>query len=169
MNKTIIWIVIIVIVAAGGFAAYKVHKSQQAQQAAAMQEQQIAAQHKMSNSQKMAPSMKPSGTMMQSEAIMMAKGTGDLTDAKGMTLYTYDKDTNNTSNCTGGCLKAWSPFLVSAGAATTSLPANLGTFKRTDGSMQYTWKGMPLYYFASDTKPGDVTGDGVGGVWHVVK
>jgi len=112
--------------------------------------------------------MIPSGAM-NGAVTMMAKGTGDLTDAKGMTLYIYDKDSRNMSNCEGGCLKAWPPFLVSTGAATTSLPANLGTFKRTDGSMQYTWKGMPLYYYVSDAKPGDVTGDGVGGVWHVVK
>ena len=40
-----------------------------------------------------------------------------------------------------------------------------------DGMTKKMWayKGMPLYYWVKDDKPGDTTGDGVGGVWHVVK
>jgi len=163
MNKTVIWIVIIVVIAAGGYYAYKMHKTQQLQNAAAQQAQMEAQQQKTANA------MKPSETTNQSETTMMDKTTGDLTDAKGMTLYTYDKDTKNISNCTGGCLKAWPPFLVSSEAMSGSMPANLGSFKLANGSMQYTWKGMPLYHYVGDTKPGQVTGDGVDGVWHVVK
>jgi len=111
---------------------------------------------------------KPTEAMMQSETIMMAKGTGDITDAKGMTVYTFDKDTKDASNCTGVCLKNWPPFLET-GAMSGTLSANLGTFKRADGTTQYTWKGMPLYYYVGDKKAGDVNGDGVGGVWHVAK
>ena len=91
-----------------------------------------------------------------------------LTDSRGMALYIFDKDTANVSNCYTTCVKAWPPYLQKTVAAST-LPADFGTTKRTDGTMQYTYKGRPLYYYASDSKPGDITGDGVGGVWHLVK
>lgn len=93
------------------------------------------------------------------------KGTY-MTDTKGMTLYTFDKDTTGVSNCYNACAKTWPPYLVSAQA---TLPASMTIITRTDGTKQYAWKGMPLYYFASDTKPGDLLGDGVGTVWHIVK
>ncbi len=96
-----------------------------------------------------------------------AKGTY-LTDFQGMTLYTYDKDTIGVSNCTGGCAKAWLPY-TSGAVAQGTFPANITVITRTDGTRQFAWKGMPLYYYATDTKVGDITGDGVGGVWHIVK
>ena len=165
MKKSTAWILIIVAFIVGGLGAYWIEKGRGA---AAMQAYQMSVQKQLSDAQKMAneQAMKPTGTM-QSETIMMAKGTGVITDAKGMTLYTYAKDTANTSNCTGVCLQNWPPFLEKG--MTASLPTNLGTFKRTDGSTQYTWKGMPLYYYIGDKKAGDVTGDGVGGIWHVAK
>lgn len=91
-----------------------------------------------------------------------------MTDFNGMTLYTYDKDTAGVSNCTAGCLKAW-PAYSSGATAQSTLPENISVITRTDGSKQFAWKGMPLYYYVSDTKAGDITGDGVGGVWHIVK
>ncbi len=91
-----------------------------------------------------------------------------LTDFQGMTLYTYDKDTTGVSSCYGGCASAWPPY--SSGATAQKLfPANITVITRTDGSQQFAWKGMPLYYYATDQKAGDITGDGVGGVWHIVK
>lgn len=90
-----------------------------------------------------------------------------LTDTKGMTLYSYDKDTSGVSNCNAGCLKAWP--IYSAAAAPATLPIDVTTVKATDGKMMYAYKGMPLYYYANDSKAGDLTGDGVGGVWHLVK
>jgi predicted lipoprotein with Yx(FWY)xxD motif len=51
----------------------------------------------------------------------------------------------------------------------STLPTNWSVTTRTDGTKQYTYKGMPLYFYSKDTKPEDVTGDGVGGVWHLVK
>lgn len=91
-----------------------------------------------------------------------------LTDTKGMTLYIFDKDQQNKSNCSGACLAAW-PIFTAPSAAPQNLPANIDVTKSTTGSYMYTWKGMPLYYFASDKQPGDISGDGVGGVWHLVK
>jgi predicted lipoprotein with Yx(FWY)xxD motif len=89
-----------------------------------------------------------------------------LTDAKGMTLYTYDKDTPGMSNCTGDCAEYWPPATAEAGAMATG---DLTLVKRADGTMQWADKGMPLYTFAKDKKPGDVMGDNMNNVWHVVK
>ncbi len=97
-----------------------------------------------------------------------AKTGNYLTDSVGMTLYTYDKDTKNVSNCSGKCLAAWPAY--TAKAVPSTLPQNITTFKRADDGMtQYAWKGMPLYYYVTDKKVGDITGDGVGNVWHIVK
>lgn len=90
-----------------------------------------------------------------------------MADFAGMTLYTYDKDTKGVSNCYGGCAKAWPPY-TSGATAQNNLPVNVTVVTRTDGTKQFAWKGMPLYYYVSDTNAGDVTGDGVGGVWHII-
>jgi len=82
-----------------------------------------------------------------------------LTDPNGNTLYTYAADSSGVSNCMGSCLTAW-PAYQDKGS-TTSLPAGVSTIKRTDnGQIQYTYYGMPLYYFAGDSS-GQVTGNGV--------
>ncbi len=93
-----------------------------------------------------------------------------LTDDAGRTLYAYDKDTANTSNCTGACLQNWPAFTTQgAPQPQTGVDATLvGTITRSDGTMQVTYSGRPLYYFAGDKNPGDVKGQGVGGVWHVL-
>lgn len=89
-----------------------------------------------------------------------------LATPSGQALYTYGSDTAGTSNCTGSCLANW-PAYQDTGA-TTGLPANVGTIKRTDnGQTQFTYKGLPLYTFVGDSA-GQVTGDGVNG-FHVAK
>jgi predicted lipoprotein with Yx(FWY)xxD motif/plastocyanin len=93
-----------------------------------------------------------------------------LADDKGMTLYLFTKDTPNTSNCYDQCEKAW-PVLFTKGAPQAGKgvdAALLGTTTRKDGSIQVTYNGWPLYYFAKDQKPGDVTGQNVGDVWFVI-
>jgi predicted lipoprotein with Yx(FWY)xxD motif/plastocyanin len=93
-----------------------------------------------------------------------------LADEKGMTLYLFTKDTANTSNCYDKCETAWPPlFTKGAPVAGNGMDASLlGTTTRKDGSIQVTYNGWPLYYFAKDQKPGDVTGQNVGGVWFVI-
>ena len=94
-----------------------------------------------------------------------------LTDSKGMTLYQFAKDQMNVSNCSGGCATAWPPLVVAAGQTPTAgqgVTGKLGVITRQDGSLQVTYNGLPLYFFASDSKPGDTTGQGVGGVWSIV-
>jgi len=89
-----------------------------------------------------------------------------LTDANGMSLYTFDKDTTNTSNCNGACATLWPPLLVKEGE---EKPASYTRITRNDGSLQWALNGKPLYTWVRDTKPGDITGDGVKGVWHLAK
>lgn len=93
-----------------------------------------------------------------------------LVDSKGMTLYLFTKDTPNTSACYGGCASYWPPLLTNgAPVAGTGVTASmLGTTKRTDGSMQVTYNGWPLYYYVSDKAAGDTTGENVQGVWFVI-
>ncbi len=93
-----------------------------------------------------------------------------LVDDKGMTLYLFTKDTPNTSNCYDNCATAWPPLLTTgAPAAGEGVDASkLGTTNRTDGTVQVTYNGWPLYYYEKDKAPGDVVGQDVGGVWYVV-
>ena len=94
-----------------------------------------------------------------------------LTDSKGMTLYQFAKDQANVSNCSGGCATAWPPLVVAKGQAPTAgdgVTGKLDVITRQDGSLQVTYNGLPLYFFASDSKPGDTTGQGVAGVWSIV-
>lgn len=92
---------------------------------------------------------------------------GVLTDAAGRTLYTFDKDQPNKSNCAGGCLQSWPPY-VAAPTAGTKPVSGVGRFEHDD-MQHWTFNGSPLYYFIGDAKPGDRNGDSKGGVWHVVK
>ena len=93
---------------------------------------------------------------------------GVLVGPNGMTLYTFDKDTagSGKSVCNGQCATNWPP-LMAADADAASGDYSLVT--RDDGKKQWALKGKPLYYWAKDTKPGEMTGDGVLGAWHVVK
>ncbi len=86
-----------------------------------------------------------------------------LTNADGMTLYTYDKDMNGKSACNGGCAGYWPPLIAPAGAKADD---DFTLIKRKDGKMQWAYYGKPLYLWAKDKAPGDVTGDGKGKVWH---
>jgi predicted lipoprotein with Yx(FWY)xxD motif len=97
----------------------------------------------------------------QAQAVMH---DGALVDAKGRTVYTFDKDDLNKSNCLGGCLAAWPAFVAKPEA---TAKGEFGIIE-ANGARQWTMNGKPLYYFAGDAKPGDRNGDGSGGTWHVV-
>ncbi len=89
-----------------------------------------------------------------------------LTAASGLTLYVHAGDTATSSTCTGGCATAWPPLAVAAGGSATAgagVTGTLGTLTRADGTTQVTYKGLPLYGWKNDTKPGDVTGQNVNG------
>lgn len=89
-----------------------------------------------------------------------------LTDEKGMTLYTFDKDTAGMSNCADACAQAWPPLMAAAGSMASG---DYTTIKRADGSMQWAYKGKALYHWSKDSKPGDTTGEGFKDIWHAAK
>ena len=96
-----------------------------------------------------------------------------LVDAKGRTLYLFEADKPNMSNCSGACLSIW-PALTSHGnpnAAGGALAAKVGTISASGGARQVTYNGHPLYYYAGDQKAGDTTGQGLnqfGAAWYVL-
>jgi predicted lipoprotein with Yx(FWY)xxD motif len=96
-----------------------------------------------------------------------------LVNSKGHTLYMFSKDKNGKSSCSGGCAKFWPPYLlhgkVTAGSGVKA--SLLGTTRRSNGSMQITYKKHPLYGFALDKKAGQTNGEGqvaFGGKWYAV-
>jgi predicted lipoprotein with Yx(FWY)xxD motif len=93
---------------------------------------------------------------------------GMLVGPNSMTLYTFDKDPAGAgkSLCNGPCAKNWPPLTATAGA---SASGDWSMLKRDDGSEQWAYKGKPVYYWTKDAKPGDRSGDGFNGVWHVAK
>jgi predicted lipoprotein with Yx(FWY)xxD motif len=91
---------------------------------------------------------------------------GLLRDKEGKTLYTFDKDAAGSSNCYDACATVWPPFMAKPGA---QAKGDLTLHARKDGQMQWGMNGKPLYFYAADANVGDATGDGKGGVWHVIK
>ncbi|PWK69066.1 hypothetical protein [Aminobacter sp. AP02] len=98
--------------------------------------------------------------------VMEGAGGKMYTDAKGMTLYTYDKDSAGKSACNGDCATNWPPLMAAADAKDEG---EWTVVTRDDGSKMWAYEGKPLYTFIQDKKAGDVTGEGKGGVWHVAK
>ena len=96
-----------------------------------------------------------------------------LTNAQGLTVYWFAKDTATSSACSGACAAAWPPVIGMPQAASgVKLTGKLGEIKRADGSIQATYDGHPLYLFAGDSKPGQVNGnavDGFGALWYAIK
>ncbi len=108
-----------------------------------------------------------------SAALAAPAMTGDsakgkvLTDSKGMTLYTFDKDAGGKSACNGPCMTNWPPLKASA---MDKAEGSYTVIKRDDGAMQWAYKGKPLYTWSKDQKAGDITGDGfLNGAWHIAK
>jgi predicted lipoprotein with Yx(FWY)xxD motif len=93
-----------------------------------------------------------------------------LVDPKGMTLYYNNKDSAGQSSVSGATLTAWPIFNALTFIVPSALnPADFATIKRSDGQSQSTYKGFPLYYYAADKVSGDATGNGLGGVWFIIK
>src|SRR5579859_1055172 len=94
-----------------------------------------------------------------------------VVDGSGRTLYRFDKDSASppASNCTGACAQLWPPVLVGTQISLTGVDRSLlGTIKRSDGSVQLTLHGWPLYRYAGDTAAGQVNGEGLDGTWFAV-
>ena len=113
------------------------------------------------------PAVSASGNVVKERSI---GGKMVLTTAKGFTIYWFARDSMNKSNCNGGCAKYWPPVKgpVTAG---TGVMGKLATTKRSDGTLQATYNGHPLYTYVGDTKPGQNKGNGInasGGLWYEV-
>jgi predicted lipoprotein with Yx(FWY)xxD motif len=125
------------------------------------------------------PSYGSSGSASSTPATSAAVGVAKsrlgriLVDARGRTLYLFEKDKSMGSTCYGACAGVWPP-LTTAGkphAVRGALAARLGTTRRSDGKLEVTYNGHPLYRYVGDTKPGDTKGQGLnqfGGGWDVL-
>jgi len=94
-----------------------------------------------------------------------------LVDSKGFTLYYFKKDKGGESACYGACASAWPPLTTggSPKASGGAMAARLGTTKRSDGTVQVTYAGWPLYTYTADAKPGEANGTDVksfGASWY---
>ncbi|HLH66489.1 MAG TPA: hypothetical protein VKV27_12370 [Solirubrobacteraceae bacterium] len=122
-----------------------------------------------------AASASSSGASSAGAKLTVAKGKDGsyLAGPNGHALYMWMGDKPGKSNCTGGCAGAWPPLTTSGAPVAGSgvVAADLGTIKRSDGSMQVTYKGHPLYYFSGDSAAGQINGegsDGFGARWWLV-
>ena len=161
MSKLVVVVVALVALIVGALGGFLYERSRATVK---IDEVKMAMQKQIDTAKTMA--QKAAQTVMEQGPVVMAS-KGYATDTKGMTLYTFDKDTSSESTCYSACAKAWPPYLVT-GTVPSALPAHVGTTKRTDGTVEYTWNNHPLYYYVNDKKVGDTTGDGVGGVWHLI-
>jgi predicted lipoprotein with Yx(FWY)xxD motif len=115
-----------------------------------------------SNSSSSTPAKSPSGTALVNSASTDSLGNL-IVGPNGRTLYLFKKDTGAASNCTGACAIEWPP-LTTSGPVTSSGDVSMSalkTVRRSDGKMQVTFNGHPLYYFAGDSAPGQANGQGL--------
>ncbi len=105
------------------------------------------------------------GSMAMAQAPVKVTG-GVLTNAAGMTLYTFDKDAGGKSACNGPCATNWPPLMAAADAKASG---EWSIITRADGSKQWAYKGKPLYNWSKDTMAGDMKGDNFNNLWHVAK
>jgi predicted lipoprotein with Yx(FWY)xxD motif len=95
-----------------------------------------------------------------------------LGNEAGKAVYINNKDTFDTSSCYDACAQEWPPVLSADGdtsAVSDGVDATkVGTLTRTDGSIQLTYNGWPLYTYASDTQSGDMLGQGMDGTWYLI-
>lgn len=160
MKKSIIIAIIIAIVAIGGIALFSKKDTSRQQPAATVQ-----------NGEKSPDTTSESATL--SAASNNELGTF-LVASNGMTLYKFTKDIpgSGASACYDQCAVNWPPYTISDPSKIQINPEISGmisTITRTDGALQVTYNGEPLYYWIKDAKPGDTTGQNVGGVWFVVQ
>src|SRR5712691_9764334 len=97
-----------------------------------------------------------------------------LFDGRGFALYAFTRDPRGKSVCAGACAKAWPPYVVKTRprAAAGVSARLLGTTKRSNGAVQVTYAGRPLYYYVGDRKPAQVLCQNVsefGGIWRVIR
>lgn len=119
------------------------------------------------------PSPSPAATGTTIAVTSNSKLGPILVDGKGMTVYLFVADTGTSSTCYTSCATIWPPVLTDGApqAGSGADKSLLGTTTRTDGKVEVTYAGHPLYYFVKDKAPGDTTGQGINGfgaLWWVM-
>ena len=119
------------------------------------------------------PTASPAATGMTIAVATDPKFGQILVDSKGITVYLFVADTSTSSTCYTSCASIWPPVLTSGApqAGTGADASKLGTTTRTDGKIEVTYAGHPLYYFFKDVAPGDAKGqavNGFGALWWVM-
>ena len=122
-----------------------------------------------------APTSPPSPTAAPFIATRVAGVAGVtrtiFTDLTGNSLYYETNDVGGKILCTGACAGIWPPLIAPGGLTTLpsvfAIPGKFGTAQNPEGKNQITYNGWPLYAFSKDKAPGDTTGEGVAGRWHV--
>lgn len=100
------------------------------------------------------------------QSVDLGDGRSILADQEsGLTLYTFDMDDPGVSNCFRRCLNAWPVFSTEE----DSLESPFGIHVREDGTKQVTLNDQPLYFFVGDRAEGDIAGDDLNGVWHIIE
>jgi predicted lipoprotein with Yx(FWY)xxD motif len=98
-------------------------------------------------------------------------GVSVLTNSSGRTLYSFAPDTPSSSACYGTCAAYWPPVIGNPVAGQGVTVSKIATIRRTDGTLQVTYAGHPLYTYVGDTAPGQASGNDInlnGGFWHEV-
>ena len=109
------------------------------------------------------------GTVMLRTATI--GGVSVLTNSSGRTLYSFAPDTSSSSACYGTCAAYWPPVIGNPVAGQGVTVSKIATIARTDGTIQVTYAGHPLYTYVGDTAPGQASGNDInlnGGFWHEV-
>jgi predicted lipoprotein with Yx(FWY)xxD motif len=112
------------------------------------------------------------GTSLVKTASNTTLGATVLADAKGMTLYRLGGEQNGRFICTSSsCTQVWHPLAAPTSGAPSGAVGSLATVNRPDGTVQVAYKGMPLYTFTGDQRPGDAKGEGLKdvGTWNAIK
>jgi predicted lipoprotein with Yx(FWY)xxD motif len=118
------------------------------------------------------------GSVVGSNLVLGVNGSKTLGNYliayNGMTLYMYTKDTAKESTCYEQCATNWPPYVIGPEDNVANVKEGVdskkvGTITRTDGKIQVTYDGHPLYFWTKDTQSGDASGQDIGKAWYVVK
>jgi predicted lipoprotein with Yx(FWY)xxD motif len=154
--KTILWIIVAIIVIVGGLFIWS----------AAMAPTVPVATSATQNATTTVPNSIIGSNLALSTGTSSTLGMF-LIGYNGMPVYTSASDTAGTSTCYGQCATQWPPYVVSSSDdinnLQTGVTGTVGTITRTDGTLQLTYNGMPLYFFMDDTPSNPPTGQGVSG------
>lgn len=139
-------------------------ESEEQRQAALDEQEQDARMQQQDPQQQRDPAAMPSGSAEVALIVEQSQQFGEyLADAEGRPLYVYEQDSEGQSNCNDACAETWPPLTADAGMPAVNDPSIdqslLDTIERDDGTMQVTYDGKPLYYFAQDQATGEPTGE----------